>query len=234
MKLLPGTSGYSYKEWKGTFYPEDLPDKEMLAYYSKQLPAVEINNTFYRMPKADMLQSWAEQVSADFQFVLKASRKITHIKRLKECEDETEYLFRTAQTLGKQLGAILFQLPPFLRKDPTRLKNFLKLIPKKVKTTFEFRHESWFNNEIYECLKEKSCALCFSDTENNKLTELVSTASWGYLRLRRPNYSEDDLRIWIKEIEAQNWDQTFVFFKHEDEGAGPKMAKHFLELAKQG
>lgn len=231
MKLWAGTSGYSYKEWKGIFYPEDLPDKEMLKFYAQQLPAVEINNTFYRMPKADMLKGWAEQVPASFQFILKASRKITHIKRLKECEDEAEYLFKTAATLGKRLGVILFQLPPFLRKDAPRLKNFLKLIPKKLKAAFEFRHETWFDNEIYDCLSEKSCALCFSDTENNKLADLVSTAPWGYLRLRKPDYSEKELIAWTKKIKAQEWDQAFVFFKHEDEGAGPRMAKHFLTLA---
>jgi len=231
MKILAGTSGYSYKEWKGIFYPEDLPDREMLKFYSQQLPAVEINNTFYRMPKADMLESWAEQVPANFQFILKASRKITHIKRLKECEEETEYLFKTATTLGERLGVILFQLPPFLRKDASRLENFLKLIPKEAKASFEFRHETWFDDEIYEYLKEKSCALCFSDTENNKLAELVSTVPWGYLRLRKPDYSEDELIEWIKKIKAQDWDQAFVFFKHEDEGAGPKMAEHFLSLA---
>lgn len=233
MKILAGTSGYSYKEWKGIFYPEDLPDKEMLKFYAQELPAVEINNTFYRMPKADMLQSWAEQVPANFQFVLKASRKITHVKRLKECEDETAYLLKTAGTLGKRLGAILFQLPPFLRKDSTRLKNFLKLIPAKSKAAFEFRHETWFDEETYECLKKKSCALCFSDTENNQIDELVSTAPWGYLRLRKPDYSEDELVEWSKRIKAQNWKQALVFFKHEDAGAGPGMAKHFLELTNQ-
>jgi uncharacterized protein YecE (DUF72 family) len=234
MKILAGTSGYSYKEWKGIFYPEDLPDKEMLKFYSEHLPAVEINNTFYRMPKTEMLETWAEQVPADFQFILKASRKITHIKRLKECEEETDYLFKTSRTLGKRLGVILFQLPPFLRKDAPRLKNFLKLIPKNPMATFEFRHETWFDEEIHDLLKEKSCALCFSDTENNKLAELVPTAPWGYLRLRRPDYSEGELNNWIEKIRAQDWDQVFVFFKHEDEGAGPKMAKHFLELANQG
>ena len=233
MKLLAGTSGYSYKEWKGTFYPEDLPDKEMLAYYAKQLPTVEINNTFYRMPKVDMLESWVEQVPANFQFILKASRKITHIKRLKECEEETEYLFKTAQTLGKQLGVILFQLPPFLRKDAIRLENFVTLIPKTEKAAFEFRHETWFDDEIYEILRAKECALCFSDTDNNKLKKLVSTASWGYLRLRKQDYGDKELKKWAKNIKGQSWNETFVFFKHEDEGAGPKMAKRFLKLANQ-
>lgn len=231
MNILAGTSGYSYKEWKGIFYPQDLPDKKMLSFYSQQLPAVEINNTFYRMPKVEMLESWLEQVPDNFQFILKASRKITHIKRLKKCEEETEYLFKTAQTLKKQLGVILFQLPPFLRKDAVRLENFLKLIPKKVKATFEFRHETWFDEEIYDILKAKEYALCFSDTEDNKQKKIVSTTPWGYLRLRKQNYSESGLKKWLKTINDQSWEKVFVFFKHEDEGAGPKMAKHFLELA---
>lgn len=233
MKFWVGTSGYSYKEWKGNFYPEDLPDKEMLSFYAQQLPAVEINNTFYRMPKSDMLEKWAEQVPKNFRFILKASRKISHIKRMKECEEETAYLFQTAKTLGKQLGVILFQFPPYLRKDLPRLENFVKLLPDDSKVAFEFRHESWFDDEIYDCLKEKPYALCFSDTDDNKLETLVSTAPWGYLRLRKQNYQSKELKNWIKSITDQSWDEAFVFFKHEDEGAGPKLAKKFLELANQ-
>ncbi len=233
MKLWVGTSGYSYKEWKGSFYPADLPDKDMLTSYAGQLPAVEINNTFYRQPASSVLESWGEQVPDNFRFVLKASRRITHIKRLKECEEETEYLIETAQVLGERLGAILFQLPPFLRKDAPRLEGFLKLIPENIKAAFEFRHESWFEDDIYEYLREKKCALCFSDTEDNKQEALVSTSSWGYLRLRRQDYGEKALKEWVGRIEKQKWDQAFIFFKHEGEGTGPKLAKRFLELANQ-
>lgn len=231
MKLWVGTSGYSYKEWKGNFYPEDLPDKKMLNYYAQQLPAVEINNTFYRMPKTDLLEKWSEQVPEDFRFILKASRKISHIKRMKECQEEVEYLFKTAQTLGKQLGVILFQFPPYLRRDLPRLQNFVALLRDDVNAAFEFRHESWFDEEVYDSLKEKKCALCFSDTDDNKLLDLISTAPWGYLRLRKQDYEERELEEWIKKIKKQEWDEAFIFFKHEDEGAGPKMAKRFLELA---
>ncbi len=234
MKLWVGTSGYSYKEWKGSFYPQDLPDKDMLSCYATQLPAVEINNTFYRLPTTSLLESWSEQVPAGFRFVLKASRRITHIKRLKECEEETEYLFKTAETLGERLGAILFQLPPFLRKDAPRLIGFLKLVPKSTKSAFEFRHESWFEKDIYDSLKEKECAVCFADTEDNKLAALVSTSSWGYMRLRKQTYDEKDLGEWVKKIGHQKWDEAFVFFKHEDGGIGPKLAHRFLELANQG
>jgi uncharacterized protein YecE (DUF72 family) len=234
VKLWVGTSGYSYKEWKGSFYPRDMPDKDMLAAYARQLPAVEINNTFYRLPTAPLLKSWAEQVPEDFRFVLKASRRITHIKRLSECEAETESLFKTAQTMGDRLGAILFQLPPYLKKDTPRLENFLKLIPENSASAFEFRHESWFGKDVYDVLMEKGCALCFADTEDNKLQALVSTASWGYLRLRKPEYGEKELNDWAGEIKKQRWDQAFVFFKHEGGGVGPRLARRFLELAGVG
>jgi len=232
MKIWVGTSGFSYKEWKGSFYPEDMPDGDMLKTYARKLPAVEINNTFYRLPKASLLESWAAQVPESFRFVLKASRRITHIKRLKECEDETEYLFRTARALGERLGAILFQLPPYFRKDVPRLRDFLNIVPGNSRAAFEFRHESWFEQDVYDSLKERECALCFADTEDNKLPALVSTAAWGYLRLRKPEYGEKDLREWVKKVKQQEWDHAFVFFKHEDGGAGPKLAHRFLELAK--
>lgn len=231
MKLFAGTSGYSYKEWKGSFYPDDLSDKEMLHYYGGHLPAVEINNTFYRLPKADMLENWAGQVPEDFQFVLKASRKITHFKKLKDADEETNYLLSTAKTLGSRLGVILFQQPPYLRKNADLLKSFLELIPNDIRAAFEFRHHSWFDNETYALLKEKNCALCIADTEDSD-GQIVSTADWGYLRLRKPDYSETALSDWKNQIQAQNWDRAYVFFKHEDEGAGPRMARRFLDLAR--
>lgn len=233
MQFYIGTSGYSYKEWKGIFYPKDLPDKDMLRYYAKNLPAVEINNTFYRMPTATMLEGWAEQVPADFQFVLKASRKITHSKPLKEKADEVDYLFRTAATLGEKLGAILFQLPPYLHRNIELLADFMDLLPSGTKAAFEFRHRSWFDDELYEILRNKGYAICCSDSENEELSQFVATADWGYLRLRKPNYSEKELLDWAQKIKSQPWQAAYVFFKHEDEGAGPKMAKHFLDLATQ-
>lgn len=230
MQLFVGTSGYSYKEWKGPFYPEDLPDKEMLNYYSSQLPAVEINNTFYRLPSAKMLENWHEQVPESFRFVLKASRKITHFKKLKETDEETNYLFNTAATLGKQLGVILVQLPPYLRKDLDLLQNFLKLLP-DGKATFEFRHHSWFEEDVFESLRSKNCALCFSEMKDDSEIKVVSTADWGYLRLRRMDYDDQALKDWAQRIQVQDWQKVYVFFKHEDEGAGPKLARRFLEFA---
>ena len=157
MRVLAGTSGFSYKEWKGSFYPEDLPAEEMLAYYSARLPAVEINNTFYRMPKPSMLEGWAAQVPAEFRFILKASQRITHRKRLKEAGDEVAYFFQTAATLGERLGPTLFQLPPNLKKDLPRLEAFLEVLPPKAPAAFEFRHASWFEDDVFAALPCPGC-----------------------------------------------------------------------------
>ena len=234
MNLHVGTSGYSYKEWKGNFYPEDLPAKEMLAYYSRRLPAVEINNTFYRLPQPGMIENWRDQVPATFQFSIKASQRITHIKRLKNCADETKYLLDTAALMGERLGVVLFQLPPNSKKDAERLKDFLALLPSDKRAAFEFRHESWFDEETFGLLRERDCALVVSDTDENPLTEIISTANWGYLRLRKTNYEAQDLVDWMKRVQQQKWKDAFVFFKHEDEGVGPKLAAQFLTLAKSG
>lgn len=230
MKLSIGTSGYSYKAWLGSFYPEDLSPKEMLRFYSSRLPAVEINNTFYRLPKESVLASWAEQVPMDFRFVLKGAQKITHVKRLKDAEAEVEYLFRVAAALGPKLGAILFQLPPHLRKDIERLDKFLSLMPGDRTVAFEFRHSSWFDDEVFGLLRARNCALCLADTDESERADLIPTASWGYVRLRRSQYSGADLSQWKEKILSQPWDQAYVFFKHEEEGIGPRLAAEFIEL----
>lgn len=231
MKFWIGTSGFSYKEWKGNFYPENLPDKEMLRFYAERLPAVEINNTFYRMPKESVLATWAEQVPSDFRFVLKASQRITHAKRLKDVGDETNYLFRTAEALGDRLGMILFQLPPYLKKDVPRLQSFLENVPNGGALAFEFRHASWFDDEVYDVLRYAGSALCYSDAEAEEIPETLPAAPRGYLRLRHEDYSDDQLQTWLQRIHAQNWDEVFLFFKHEEKGAGPRLARSFLELA---
>jgi len=231
MKLHVGTSGYSYKEWKGNFYPEDLPAKEMLSYYSRRLPAVEINNTFYRLPQPTMIENWKEQVPDGFRFSIKATQRITHIKRLKNCAEETKYLLDTAALLEARLGVVLFQLPPNSKKDVERLNDFLGLLPDDKRAAFEFRHESWFDDEVFQLLQVKNCALVVSDTDEKPLTEIISTADWGYLRLRKTNYESSDLLEWMKRVLDQKWKDAFIFFKHEDEGVGPKLAKQFLELA---
>ena len=231
MRFLVGTSGYSYKEWKGSFYPEKLPQKEMLRYYGERFSTVEVNNTFYRMPKASVLESWAEQVPEGFRFVLKASQKISHFKRLKDAEDDTEYLQQTASVLGPRRGPLLFQLPPNLKKDVSRLEAFLDLLGEGTQAAFEFRNASWFEEDVFARLRAKSCALCIADMEDTPSSELVRTAAWGYLRLRRENYTDAELGAWIAKLRAQEWDEAYVFFKHEEAGTGPKFAARFLNLA---
>lgn len=230
MELWIGTSGYSYSEWKGNFYPEKIPAKNMLRYYAERLTAVEINNTFYRFPKPNVLENWMDQVPEHFRFSLKASRKITHFKRLKDTSDEVSFLFDNIALLGYQLGVILFQLPPYLKKDLARLDKFIEYLPDNAPAAFEFRHESWYDDEIYETLRKKDYALVVSDTDDDPKKEIISTASWGYLRLRRTKYSKNGLKNWEKLISSQDWERAFVFFKHEDKGTGPKVAGQFLEL----
>ena len=231
VRLLAGTSGYSYKEWKGPFYPEDLPAREMLRAYAQRLPAVEINNTFYRLPRASVLEAWAAQVPEAFRFAIKASRRITHMKRLKDAGDETGYLLRTLGVLGERLGAVLFQLPPNLKLDLARFDAFLALLPAGLRAAFEFRHPSWLEPEVHERLRARDFAWVGSDTEEAPLDEPVATASWGYLRLRRPGYTREALAGWAERVGARGWGDAFVFFKHEDAGAGPRLAEDLLALA---
>ena len=230
MQIYAGTSGFAYDEWQGRFYPEDLPAGERLRFFGEKLPAVEINNTFYRLPKAKVVQSWADQVPAGFRFALKASQRITHKKRLKEAESETEYLLRVTGALGDKLGALLFQMPPYLRKDAPRLAAYLELLPAGTCAAFEFRHESWADEEVRDLLRARDCALVVSETDEEPEAELVSTATWGYLRLRRCDYTDAELAARAERVRAQGWAEAFVFFKHEEEGAGPEMALRFLEL----
>jgi len=232
MELIVGTSGYSYKEWKGTFYPDDLPAAKMLPYYAQQFRSVEINNTFYRMPAASMMTKWASEVPDGFTFVLKAPQLITHRKKLAGAEEDVQHLFDVAETLGPKLGPVLFQLPPFAKKDAARLRDFVDMLPRRRMVAFEFRHDSWFDDEIETILRSRDAALCAADTDEVTDADAIvrPTASWGYLRLRRTDYSDDALEAWRKRIEAQKWSAAYVFFKHEDEGKGPAFAKRFLSI----
>jgi uncharacterized protein YecE (DUF72 family) len=231
MNLYVGTSGYAYKEWKGSFYLEDLPDKQMLKFYGERFRSVEINNTFYRMPKATMLEAWAAEVPTDFKFVIKAPQQITHIKRLKDVSDSVAFLLKMVEALKERLGPLLFQLPPHLKKDASRLKDFLALLPRERRAAIEFRHQSWFDDEVFGLLREHRAALCIAEAEDGVEVPFVSTADWGYLRLRRPDYGDPELKSWIERVRNPGWQEAFIFFKHEDEGKGPQMAKRFLELA---
>jgi len=226
MDIHIGTSGYSYKEWKGTFYPEDLKAKEMLAYYSQHFSTVEINNTFYRMPVKSVLEGWASRVPEDFIFVLKAPQRITHQKRLVDTAEELVRLTTVASGLGNKLGPILFQLPPYQKKDIARLREFMATLDQETRVAFEFRHDSWNDDEVHQLLRNCNASLCLADTDDSKVADetLVATATFGYLRLRRTEYSEADLRAWADRINGQGWSEAFVFFKHEDEGKGPRFA----------
>ncbi len=231
MRLLAGTSGYSYKEWKGSFYPEDLPAKDMLSYYSTRLPAVEINNTFYRLPRESVLEGWAEGTEKGFQFAIKASRRITHFRRLRDVEELLQYLLDTVQVLGDKLGPLLFQLPPNFKRDDEALGGFLELLPPRCRAAFEFRHHSWFDEEVYRLLSGHGrAALVASDRGGAEEPAVVATASFGYLRLRRTDYGKADLERWVARVRAQPWNEALVFFKHEETAGGPQLADRFAEV----
>jgi uncharacterized protein YecE (DUF72 family) len=222
MELLCGTSGFSFKEWKGPFYPEKLPADQMLSFYAGRLRTVEINNTFYRMPRADVIAGWREQVPPEFRFVIKAPRRLSHILKLANCEEPAKYLFDAVAGLGERLGAVLVQLPPHFRADVGRLESFLALVPDGIPVAFEFRHESWRDPAVYAALAGRDAAFAVADNDGAVPDEIPATASWTYLRLRAPEYPLAKLRAWRKLLAP--FDRAFVFFKHEGDGVGPKLA----------
>ncbi len=221
-RLLAGASGYSFKEWKGTFYPEDMKPEGMLAWYAGRLPTVEINNTFYQMPKTAVLENWARAAPESFRFAIKASRRITHLSRLKAdtAADSVAFLYRNLETLGAKRGPVLFQLPPFLKKDLPRLQEFLAILPADHRAAFEFRNDTWFTDDVYAALKTAGAALCLSEREDNAPPPLVETAPWGYARLRLENYSDADLADWAKRLAATSWQRIHVYFMHEPTAPG--------------
>jgi len=229
MEMLAGTSGYSYKEWLGHFYPEKLPANAMLRYYAERFRTVEINNTFYRMPAESMLERWAQEVPEGFAFTLKAPRRITHEKRLKDAESDVAEFTRRAAVLGDKLGVLLFQLPPFLRKDLPRLRDFLGALPSGQRVAVEFRHDSWQDDEVYETLRARAAMLCVTDTDEGD-SPFVCTSDCTYLRLRRTRYDDSDLRVWVDRIAAQPLVHAYVYFKHEDEALATRFARLLEEL----
>ena len=210
-RLIAGASGYSFKDWKGSFYPEKMKQEEMLAWYSAHLPTVEINNTFYQMPKAAVLEKWAQTTPENFKFAIKASRRITHMSRLKAdtAADSVNFLYATLAALGAKRGPVLFQLPPFLKKDLPRLSEFLTLLPDAHGAAFEFRNDSWFDDDVYDALKAAGASLCLSEREDNTPPPLVETAPWGYVRLRLENYSDEDLQLWATRLAATGFPTGF-------------------------
>jgi len=230
MNFFVGTSGYSYPEWKGSFYPAKMPAKQMLGFYAERFRTVEINNTFYRPPTPSVLEAWAAQVPADFRFVLKAPGQITHVRKLADVGEQVSSLLEAAGVLGERLGPVLFQLPPYFKKDAARLRAFLALLPPGCRAALEFRHPSWFDDEVFGLLRDHRAGLCVADAADDLEVPFVATTDWGYLRLRRPEYDDAALRSWAKRMKAQAWQDCFVFFKHEDAGQGPQMAARLLEV----
>lgn len=216
-RLLAGASGYSFKEWKGSFYPDKIKPEEMLAYYSARIATVEINNSFYQMPKVPVLENWARSTPDSFRFAIKSPRRITHDARLKAdtAADSVAYLYKTLETLGPKRGPVLFQLPPFLKKDLPRLCEFLHLLPEGHHAAFEFRNETWFSDDVYDALKKAGAALCLSEREDHAPPPLVETAPWGYVRLRLENYSDNSLQDWARRLAATKWRDIYAYFMHE-------------------
>jgi uncharacterized protein YecE (DUF72 family) len=216
-KLFAGASGYSFKEWKGNFYPDKIKPEAMLAWYAERLSTVEINNTFYQMPKVAVLENWVASTPQEFRFAIKASRRITHDGRLKAdaTADSVAFLFRNLAALGDKRGAVLFQLPPFLKKDLPRLAEFLHLLPEGHGAAFEFRNDSWFTDDVYATLRDAGAALCLSEREDGAPPPLVETAPWGYVRLRLEQYSDDDLKRWVERLKATRWETVYAYFMHE-------------------
>ncbi|HEY2336482.1 MAG TPA: DUF72 domain-containing protein [Burkholderiales bacterium] len=230
-RLLAGASGYSFKEWKGDFYPADIKAEAMLSWYAARLPTVEINNTFYQMPKVSVLENWAGATPEAFRFAIKASRRITHMARLKadSAADSVAFLYKNLGTLGAKRGPVLFQLPPFMKKDLPRLDEFVKLLPPGHGAAFEFRNDSWFDDEVYALLKSVGASLCLSEREDNAPPPLVETAPWGYVRLRLESYSSEDLRRWAERLSATGWREIYVYFMHEP--TAPAYARTLLSFA---
>lgn len=224
MRVLIGTSGFAYREWKGTFYPRNLPASAMLRYYAERFSAVEINATFRRMPEEDVLKEWAGEVPEDFTFVLKTPQQITHHRRLKDADDLIRQFFRTARSLGRQLGPILVQLPPNMKKDQERLMEFFPHVPPDVRVAFEFRNVTWFDDDVFDTLRAHDAALCIAHGEKVD-TPVLATASWGYLRLRQVTYEDSDVDAWADVVRKQPWSEAYVFFKHEETGSGPRLAR---------
>ena len=229
-RLFAGASGYSFKEWKGSFYPADMKPEGMLAWYAERLPTVEINNTFYQMPKVAVLENWARATPESFRFAIKASRRITHMARLKAdtAADSVDFLYKNLAALGPKRGPVLFQLPPFMKKDLPRLSEFLRLLPDGHRAAFEFRNDTWFADDVYDALKGAGASLCLSEREDNAPPPLVETASFGYVRLRLEAYSDSELQQWAARLAASSWREIYVYFMHEP--IAPAYARKLMQL----
>ncbi len=231
MAIRIGTSGYNYPEWRGSFYPEKFPTAKMLAYYAERFDTVEVNYTFYRMPNQKTVAGWDVETPAAFCFALKAPQRITHFARLRDVDEPLRYFLDTARALGAKLGPVLFQLPPNFAKDLGRLGDLLVQLPPAHRFAFEFRHPSWLSDDVYDRLRGGNAALVIADSEKST-TPLVATADWGYLRLRDEGYTPKDIEAWSRTVRelGTGWRDTFVYFKHEESGTGPALARQLVAL----
>ena len=229
MRIVVGTSGWQYREWRGNFYPEKMKEPDMLGYYATRLNSVEVNYTFRRTPPPTTFEKWREQVPSSFEFVLKVSQAITHFKRLRDTGPDLERLMASATVLGGQLGPLLVQLPPNLKLDQPRLADFLAAMPPGARPALEFRDRSWHTDAIFETLHANNAAMCLAETDEDAAPR-VATADWGYLRLRKAEYGESELNGWLDFVRGQSWGEAAVFFKHENEARGPRFATRFMEL----
>jgi uncharacterized protein YecE (DUF72 family) len=233
-RVFVGTSGYNYPEWRGTFYPEKFSTDKMLPYYAERFPTVEINYTFYRIPNEKILAGWSAATPDTFSFTLKAPRRITHDSKLQHCEDLVQTFCRTARTLGPKLGILLFQLPPTAKKDVDVLRNFVSVLPEDTRAAFEFRHASWLDSDVFDVLRERNLALCIADSEKMS-TPVEMTADYAYFRLRDEGYQQPDIERWAQTIGGlPGVTETFVYFKHEEQGLGPEFAKRLVEALPKG
>ena len=231
MDVRVGTSGWNYSEWKGSFYPSDMKPAAMLPYYAGRFSTVEVNNTFYRMPTPKVVDAWAGVVPPAFTFVLKAPQRITHFARLRDVDDSVRVFCDVARGLGARLGPLLFQLPPNFKKDLGRLGDVLYMVPPELRMAWEFRHDSWFADDVYERLRARNAALAIVE-DDDKTTPTLATADWGYFRLRAVDYTDARLEAWVKTIRGvgAGWRDAFVFFKHEERGTGPALAQRLETL----
>lgn len=226
-----GTSGYSYKQWRGRFYADGLPDTELLRYYGTRFAALEMNHTFYRSTSVRQLQGWAKEVPDHFTFSLKAPRRITHDLRLRDAADLAADFCETARALRHKLGALLFQVPPFLKRDTPRLEDFLHQLPPGFRVAFEFRNATWFADDVFDALRHFGVALCVVESPE-RMVPLEVTADFGYFRLRNPDYADADLAASAARIQAAAaaWSDVFIYFKQEAEAQGPVFASKLRAL----
>lgn len=225
-----GTSGFQYPEWKGKFYPGKMPASQMLSYYAERFSSTEVNYTFRRIPAETTIVKWSDATPARFKFAFKAPQRVTHFAKLRDCVELLQVFHRALAVAGDKFGPVLFQLPPTFRKDAEVLRAFLAEVPDGMRAAFEFRHESWFDDSVFDILREGNAALCIAENEE-LVTPSVVTADFGYLRLRREDYTTPQIKRWARWIEEQKsrWSETFIYFKHEEQAVGPKFAATMQE-----